>query len=351
MPPQRFLVVLPNWFGETLFATPFLRTLRTQHPDAWIATLGWPPCRQILLHNPRVNELLDYDELGADRGAAGAWRLAGRLRARRFDRAYILRRSLSRTALLALAGIRQRIGFANAKSGWLLTRAVPPPAAGTHRAAGYIPLAMEPGGGAGPAEPRFEYCVGPDEQRWAETALGQLGVLDGRPLVVLHPGANWPHKRWAPERFGALGDRLAQTRGAHLLVTGGPGDMTLAGQVGQAMRQPAHIMAGQTSVRQLAAVLARARALVSNDTGILHIAAALGTPLVGLYGPTSPAITGPLGDPAVTRVVHHPECCPQIPCYQPDRPAHAGMDSITVDEAFQEASRLLDAAPDHAARS
>ena len=143
---NRLLVVLPNWFGETLFTTPFLRVLRTQHRVAFIATLGWPQCREVLLHHPSVDELIDYDERGADRRVWAKWRLVRALRERRFDAAFILRRSLSRSILLALAGIPTRIGFANAKSGWVLTHRVPPPPAPLHKAAAYLPLLGSPTG-------------------------------------------------------------------------------------------------------------------------------------------------------------------------------------------------------------
>src|SRR3989338_8852987 len=191
----RILVVLPNWFGETLFATPFLRALRRHQPDAFLATLGRPQCREVLQHSPQVNELLDYDERGAHRSLAGKWRLIRLMRSRRFDVGFVLRRSLSRTALLALAGIPQRVGFANAKSGWLLTHRVAPPAHPMHKASSYLPLLEAVG--APVASGPYEYTVSEDERRAARELLRPHadGEPDG-PLVVLHPGANWPHKRW-----------------------------------------------------------------------------------------------------------------------------------------------------------
>src|SRR3990167_2801583 len=134
---KRILVVLPNWYGETLFATPFLRALRQQLPQAFIATLGWPQCREVLLHNPHINELLDYDERGAHRSLAGKWQLIQAVRQRRFDTAFILRKSLSRTVMLCAAGIPRRIGFANPKSGWLLTHRVLNVASPRHKASTY----------------------------------------------------------------------------------------------------------------------------------------------------------------------------------------------------------------------
>ena len=360
---ERILVVVPNWFGETLFATPFLRALRTQRPQAFIATLGWPQCREILLHNPRVNALLDYDERGAHRGLPAKWRLLQQLRAQRFDTAFILRRSLSRSMLLALAGIPARIGYDHAKSRWLLTRRVPPPSGTLHKAFTYLPLLNAVGlhATAGP----YEYTVSDEERQAAPQMLRSASSREMRsisgteprkslrdfsgqseaerlgPLVVLHPGANWPHKRWMPERFAALGDRLASARRVHLVVTGGPDDVGAAKAITARMRQPATMLAGRTTLRQLGGCLALAQLVIANDTGVLHMAAALSRPVVALYGPTSPALTGPLGDPRRTIVLHHAGCCPRIPCYEPDRPPHLGMQAITVDEVFEAASRLL----------
>lgn len=335
---NRILVVLPNWFGETLFATPFLRALRAHEPDAFIATLGWPQCRAVLLHNPRVDARLDYDERGAHRHPVALWRLLTQLRAQRFDTAFLLRKSFSRALLLALAGIPTRIGFDNPKSGWLLTRRVPPPTGLMHKAATYFALLSHAGIPGSPAP--YDYTVTEDERRSAATLLGRREA-DEAPLVILHPGANWPHKRWAPERFATLGDRLAHEIRARIVITGGPDDARLAQAVARHMRQPATGLAGRTTLRELAACLEQAQLVVSNDTGVLHIAAALGRPVVALYGPTSPAITGPLGDPSRVIVVHHPDCCPAIPCYQPHHPGVPGMDAIGVEEVFAAAARLL----------
>ena len=162
---NRILVVLPNWYGETLFATPFLRQLRQQHPQARIATLGWPQCEEILRHNPSVDEHVVYDERGAHRGLAAKWRIIRQLRATRFDAAFVLRRSLSRSLLLALAGIPTRVGFANAKSGWLLTRQVTVPLEPRHKAASYLPLLEKNNGAPVPIVGSYEYVVSDAERQ------------------------------------------------------------------------------------------------------------------------------------------------------------------------------------------
>ena len=336
------LVVLPNWFGETLFVTPLLRALRWQRPEAFIATLGWPQCRDVLLANPHINELMDYDERGVHRGLVGKWRVVRDLRARRFDSAFIVRKSLSRSLLLAAAGIRTRVGFANPKSGWLLTHRVPSPKVPTHKALSYLPLLEIVGLTVESGPYPYEYVVRDEERRAAREMLRASGAAgDGTPVILLHPGANWPHKRWAPERFAALGERLAATQQVQIVVTGGPDDAELVASIAQRMRQSAMTLAGRTTLRQLAAVLEQAQLVVSNDTGVLHIAAALRRPVVALYGPTSPTLTGPLGDSTRTTVIHHPECCPQIPCLSPERPPHPGMEAITVDEVYGAVCQLL----------
>ena len=336
----RILVVLPNWFGETLFTTPFLRALRAFYPSAWIATLGWPQCRAMLLRNPHVNELLDYDERGAHRSLVGKWRVIRLLRRQRFDRAFIMRRSLSRSLLVTLAGVPTRVGFANAKSGWLLTHPVTLVAGRVHKALTYLPLLEALGVPASVGS--YDYVVDDAERDAAARLLSQPSASHGRPLVIVHPGANWPHKRWSTDRFAALADRLIDEQHAHVVVTGGPDDVPLAESIRRKMRQTPTVLAGRTTLRELAACLERAQAMISNDTGVLHIAAALRRPLVALYGPTSPTLTGPLGDPQRMIVLHHPDCCPEIPCYHPDRPSHPGMDAISVDEAYAAMLKLLE---------
>ena len=333
--------MLPNWYGETLFATPFLKALWAHQPDAFIATLGWPSCREILLGNPRINAILDYDERGVHRGLRGRWRLIGMLRAQHFDVAFILRKSLSRSLMLAFAGIPTRIGFANPKSGWLLTHRVPPADRLQHKASSYLSLLQAIGGSA--RVDTYEYAVSDAERECVQAQMYHLQLGDGKPIIVLHPGANWPHKRWPPERFALLGDQLAAQHGAHLLVTGGPDDVVLAESIQRQMRHPVTVLAGQTTLRQLAAWLELAHVVISNDTGVLHLAAALGRPVIALYGPTSPVLTGPLGDPSRIVVLHHPTCCPEIPCYQPDHPQYPGMNAIMVDEVYGAATRLLEA--------
>jgi lipopolysaccharide heptosyltransferase II len=335
---KRIVVVMPNWFGETLFATPFLRALRSKLPNAFIAALGVERACEVLQGNPCLNELVRFET------SLMALPLIHRLRSRRFDTAIILRRSLTRSLLLCLAGISRQTGFANPKSGWLLSVAVAAPTARLHKAHAYLSLlgsldmSVDPAPMAGPS---YEYHPTAEEREQASALLRACGGMVQHPIIVVHPGANWPHKRWSADRFAQLAQRLGQD--GTVVMTGGPEDRPLVQAIARHMTRPPVILAGETSLRQLAACLEGADVVVSNDTGVLHIAAALRRSVVALYGPTSPALTGPLGDPSRTIVIHHEGCCPSIPCFTPHHPNYPGMDAITVDEVYAAVQILLEA--------
>jgi lipopolysaccharide heptosyltransferase II len=336
-PAERLLVVLPNWYGEVLFATPLIGLLRASHPHAYIAALGVTRACETLEAHPQLDELMNLNDQWYP-PLLGHLSLLTQLQTAHFDTALILRRSLSRTLLLACAGIPRRIGFANAKSGWLLTDPVEPPTAPMHKGLAYLRL-LDPLG-IHQLNGRYTYATSAEEREAAREVLQQHGIEEGKAVVVLHPGANWAHKRWLPERFADVANRLRRPDLA-VLITGGPEDAALVAQVCRHLTQPSATLVGQTTFRQMAACVERAALVISNDTGVLHVASALGRPIVGVYGPTSPALTGPLGDPALIRVLHHPDCCPRIPCLQPNHPGALGMASITVDEVYAAACQLL----------
>ncbi|MBI3323701.1 MAG: lipopolysaccharide heptosyltransferase II [Candidatus Omnitrophica bacterium] len=339
---KRILVILPNWFGDTLFATPVLAALKQHDPDSRVATLGVARAQEILLGNPAVDERIQIEDPAS--APWRGWRLFRRVRESRFDVGLVLRRSLSRTALLAMAGVPRRIGLANSKSGWLLTDRVPAPPHPSHRAADYLALLAPLGIDVRPwlaSPPSYRYYPTQEDRTQAGELLRAhgLGVEDA--FIVLHPGANWPHKRWPAARFGELAGSLQAATGLAVVLTGTAVDEPLLRAIAGAMRRMPVMLAGRTTLRQAAAVLERARLVVSNDTGMLHLACAMDRPVVALYGPTSPAITGPLGAPERTIVIHHPDCCPAVPCYQPDHPAHPGMASISVEEVHDATMKLL----------
>jgi len=256
MTSERMLIVMPNWFGETLFATPFLRAVRHAAPHAFLGVLGVPRCQEVLAANPHLDQFVLYDQNGVHRTVGGKWQLSARLRQMRFGLAFILRPSLTRTLMLAVSGIPRRIGFANPKSGWLLTDRVPRLNSPMHKAQTYFRL-LHPLGLSETPHAAYEYHVSDAERKQADVLLREVGRA-GKLLLILHPGANWDHKRWAPERFAALADRLTADGSCSVVITGGPEDMGLAEAICRRMAHHPAVLVGHTTLRQIAACLERA---------------------------------------------------------------------------------------------
>lgn len=335
---QRILIVAVNWLGDLLFMTPAIRSIRRAHPDSHIVCLVAPRGLDLLAGNPHLNEVIAWEE---GRGVAGwlkIFPLARRLRAGRFDTAFLFHRSFSRTLAAWLAGIPSRIGYRTWKRGWLLTTSVEPPAKDTAHKAEWL-LRLAGAAGIVPAGMQYDAGILPEDSRHAEDLLRGMKVERGEPLVALHAGANWKLKRWPPGCFARLADALAGKFGARVLFVGGPDDLPLIRGIAGRMRTEPLVAVGRTTFRQMGALLARTRLLISNDSGPLHMGIAAGVPVVGLFGPTEPELTGPPeGSKAVT--LFGSIGCP-VPCYRLHCPANLCMAQISVEQVVEAAGKFL----------
>jgi len=296
--PARVLVRLPNWLGDALMARPLLHAVRAGWPAAHVTVQG-PAALVALLAPERVwDAALPWPP---STGAAGAARA---------DVALVLPPSFSSAWHTWRSRARRRFGFAGDGRSWLLTHAVKRPSRGArHLAEEYVSVAQSAGlAGAPPAIPVLP--VEPAAHAAADALLREAGAA-GRSIAILAPGAAYgPAKRWDAGRFAALAGRLAD-RGFTVLLCGGTGDRDACDRV--AAGAPRAVgLAGRTALPVMAALVARARGVVSNDSGLAHLAAATGAPTVVLFGSTSSAWTAPLG-PRVRVVQHAPVCAP---CFQ-----------------------------------
>lgn len=304
--PLRLLVVLPSWLGDAAMATPALRLLRDRLPGAYLAGLARPAVADLLAGTPLVDEIL----VERASGMMGRKHAAARVRALRFDTAVLLTNSFSTALVARLAGVPRRVGYDRDGRGMLLTRRLrapewpgstpvrrrwaPVPAVVYYFAAAAAALGDPPPDLGAAADPlallpsgaRLELPLNEADVADADSVLGRAGVGASEALAVLNPGANNPAKRWPAERFGALAGWLSDRHGLRVLVNTGPGEE----EVGHAVRQhaPGVVVLGEhgQTLGSLKALLARARVLVTNDTGPRHLAAAFGTPTVALFGPT-----------------------------------------------------------------
>ena len=292
MAAQNILIRLPNWLGDLLMARPLLHAVRAAHPQARISAIGTPASR--LLERERVWDAWEPWPPDARRNGGP----------RPPDVALVLPPSFS-SAWKLPRGVPLRIGFASEGRSWLLTHALRRPARGEmHLSREYLRCG-EPLGAREVPLPAL--AAADDELRGAEAHRRSLG-LDG-PHVVVAPGAAYgPAKRWPAERYVELGRRLAE-RGLVVLACGAEEDRAVAEWIAGAIGERARSLAGQTSLAEQLALCATARATVSNDSGLAHLAAATGSRTVVIFGSTSSAWTAPLGE-RVTVIQHAPVCSP-----------------------------------------
>jgi len=309
--PERILVIKLRYVGDVLLATPVLSRLRESFPKAHLAMLVNPGTDDVVRDHPALDEVLVLE-----RGnLARQWRFVRDLRRRRFDLVIDLT-DADRSALLSwLSGTPMRLGY-NSEGRWrgiLYTQVVAADRFAMHTVRYHL-KAMEALGLAG-SPPAPLLTVAPEARREADRLLRELGVDEARPFVCLHPGARWWFKAWPAERFAALADLIQTDTASQALFLGGDQERSLEGRIADGMKTTFRSLIGKTSLRALAAVLERAALMVSNDNGPMHMAAALRVPVIGLFGPSDPAVWGPWGDGHRTfykgldcRACFHPDC-------------------------------------------
>ncbi len=280
----RILVVQTAFLGDVVLTTPLLRELRRAHPEARISTLTTPLGAEALEGSPYVDDRLVFDKAAADRGLLGTWRVGRRLAAHGFDLAIVAHRSIRSGVLAKLSGARERIGFEGAPGAWAYTKRIPWRA---DRHAVHRYLSLSPRRDAQDADPRPELPVLEAAHEAALALLRDAGVGPDDAILAIAPGAAWRTKRWTQQGFADVA-RSARSLGMTPILLGSAREARLCEDIASGAAA-GHVLAGRTPIPVLAALLARSRVLVSNDSGTGHVAAAVGTPVVTIFGPTVPA--------------------------------------------------------------
>ncbi|MGA2177782.1 MAG: lipopolysaccharide heptosyltransferase II [Verrucomicrobiota bacterium] len=331
-PPQSILVRGVNWLGDAVMTTPALLRLRQARPGARLTLLAPEKLAGLWEGQPFVDEVLAFSP------SETLWHVSRRLREKRFTTGVAFPNSLRAALELWLAGIPERIGAARPGRGFFLTksvapppgavmmrkrspreiqrllaRATPPPAipAEAHHVYHYLHLAGALDASTEPLAPRLEVAEEQMDEVRRKFGLAREG---GGPWFGLIPGAEYgPAKRWPPERFVAAAAALRQKTQCRWVLFGGAGDCDLAGRIARDIPGAALNLAGKTTLRELAAALKICNLVLTNDTGPMHLAAAVGAPVVAVFGSTSPELTGPLFSPRA-QIVRQPVPC--APCFR-----------------------------------
>ena len=336
---ERILVRGTNWLGDAVLTTPALLALRSGFPHARIALLVKPAVAELFQHHPAVDEIVLYRDPGPHARLGGKLALARQLSRGRYDLAVLFQNAFEAAAITALAGIPNRYGYATDGRWFLVTHRVPmtPGLRRRHQAEYYLELLRPLGIPIDPLPPTLQTT--PEEDAAAGALLSERGVPSGRTLIGLNPGSTYgAAKRWIPERYAEVADRLAAEHDGHVLIFGGRGEEPLGASIAGMMRAPLTVLSGRTTVRQLMALIKSCRVFLTNDTGPMHIAAALGVPLVAIYGPTDPITTAPFGKSH--ELIRKPVDC--SPCLLRECPIdHRCMEGIGSDEVYRAAVKQL----------
>jgi len=316
------LVRATNWVGDAVMTLPATEALAGICPQARLTVLAKPWVAPVYEAAPCQLEVIPLDAKGRHRGLAGRWRLAGELRARRFDWAVLWQNAFEAAFIAWLARAPVRLGYASDGRGALLTHGIPRDGAvrRVHETSYYLNLLHR--AGLLPEEPpasgvRPRLRLSDRQLNWADEFLASQGLAGAR-LLGLAPGAAFgPAKCWPAERFAAAARQLAGDGFDAVLLFGSAGEAQATAQVVAGLGRVRHLdLAGRTGLGEALALLSRLSLFLTNDSGLMHAAAALGAPTVAVFGSTNPVTTAPLG-PRVALVRQAVECSP---CLKPQCP-------------------------------
>jgi lipopolysaccharide heptosyltransferase II len=327
--------------GDVLLSTPVIKALRESHPNAYIAMMVSPYAKDIVAGNPYLDELIIYDKDKKHRSWISSLKFALKLKQKRFDLAIILHPTNRVHLITFFAGITRRVGY-DFKMGFLLTDRIKHTKQLGQKHELEYNLDLLRYLGIEPKEKNLFMPISPESEQWLEELFKDEGIKEKDKLLALHPGASCPSKIWPNERFAEVGDRLTEKYGFRVLIVAGPKDTTLAQKVIKNMRHPAINLAGKTSVSQLASTLKRCRLFISNDSGPVHIASALGVPVISIFGRNqkglSPRRWGPLGKK--DKVIHKETDCIECLAHNCTRGFRC-LAAITVDDVLNAADSIL----------
>jgi heptosyltransferase II len=342
------LVRATNWIGDAVMSLPGLRAIRQRFPDSVITVLAKPWVAALYEGERSINEIFTLDGASGARDWGAKWKLVGGLRRRHFDLAVLFPNSFESAAIVRLAGVKRIIGYARDGRSALLTDAIAVPARGEtppHERFYYFELLRRAGlieSIPEVADIRFDGIL--EARRRGEQRFETLGVK--LPVIGVSPGAAYGGaKRWLPERFAESAASLAEEIGASIAIFGSAAEKPMCEEVARAAR--GRNFAGATTLREFIDMTAACRLFLTNDSGAMHIASALGIPSVAIFGPTSEIATGPLG--VAARLVREPVEC--APCLLRECPIdHRCMTRVTSEKVIEAAHGLLKATPANGVR-
>jgi heptosyltransferase-2 len=329
----KILIRATNWVGDAIMALPALRAVRRRYSDAEIVIVARPYVADIYHDQEICNRLVAYDPRGSHAGFSGRERLAADLRVQKFDVALLMQNAFDAAWLAWRAKIPERIGYARDGRSFLLTKAVPLPRHGeipAHEKFYYLELLRRAGWLDSVQEEAFiSLRVSEDKRRSADEFLCKSGARHGAPRIAIGAGASYGSaKCWPPSRFAEVASRLQSQADVDVILFGTAAEASVSTAISAEMRRPPVDLTGKTTIADLPALLSQCHLFIGNDSGAMHVAAAVGLPIVAVFGPTDPLGTAPV-TPHSSIVQQKPYCSP---CFLRRCPTdHRCMTAITAD--------------------
>jgi heptosyltransferase II len=309
---KRILVIKLVAIGDLVVALPTLKAIKKSYPQSHLTILVTPRVKEVVEGYPYLDEITYYDILGKDKGIKNLFKIIKQLRENKFDLVIDLEQYYRITSLISyLSGITNRAGFnlpGQGKKNLLTIKA--PYSIEKHEVEAFLKLAKQIG--ANTSEIKLEEIwVSVEDQEYVDGFLTEAGVKSDDLIVGIHPGTGPSaiSRRWQMEKFGILADWLIREFKAKVIFTGSKSEVDLINKIVKSMTSKPIVAAGKTSLKQLAEISRRCTLFISVDTGPLHIAAAMGTKVIGLYGPNTPVKWGPYGNGHIT-IYKGLECSP-----------------------------------------
>ena len=329
---MKILIRATNWIGDAIMALPALRAVRKRFPEAEIAIVGRPYVADIYRDQEICDQLIPYDPRGLHAGLSGRERLAAELRAQKFDMALLLQNAFDAAWLAWRARIPERIGYARDARSFLLTKAVPLPRHGeipAHEKFYYLELLRRAGWLDSAQDETFiSLRVSEEKRRSADEFLCESGVRQGALRIAIGAGASYGSaKCWPPPRFAEVANQLQSEADADVILFGTAAEASVSTAISAEMRRPPIDLTGKTAIADLPALLSQCHLFIGNDSGAMHVAAAVGLPVIAVFGPTDPEGTAPV-TPRCSIVQQKPYCSP---CFLRSCPTdHRCMTAITA---------------------
>jgi heptosyltransferase II len=311
---MKILIRATNWVGDSIMALPALRAARRRFSDARISVLARPYVADIYRGQNICDELISYDHKGAHAGLSGRERLAQELRKQKFDVALLLQNAFDAAWLAWRAGIPERVGYARDGRSLLLTKKIPVPKRGeipAHEQFYYLELLRRACWiDSLPGESFVTLAVSDEHRRQAEGTLSSAGVRQNVTRIAIGAGASYGSaKCWPPERFADFVNRFRLHADADVIFFGTAAEQRVSDAIAAGIKSPSISLVGKTAIAALPSLLSRCQLFVGNDSGAMHVAAAVGLPVVAIFGPTDPHGTAPI-TPRCTVVQEKPYCSP-----------------------------------------